>query len=61
MCNGGFNAYRSDFTPAGCSATLQGVYQAVGGQQNTFLVPINQQIASDQTSFTTRWHQAFHN
>lgn len=61
MCNGGFNSYRSDFAPAGCPATLQAVYQAVGGQQNTYLVPINQQIADDRTSFTARWHKAFHN
>jgi len=61
MCSGGFNAYRTDFTPTGCQATLQGVYQAVGGQENTFLVPINQQITDDQQSFTARWHTAFHN
>jgi iron(III) transport system substrate-binding protein len=61
MCSGGFNAYRTDFTPTGCQATLQGVYQAVGGEQNTYLVPINQQIADDQKSFTARWHTAFHN
>lgn len=61
MCTGGFNAYRTDFIPTGCSATLQSVYQAVGGPQNTYLVPINQQIASDQKSFAARWHQAFHN
>jgi iron(III) transport system substrate-binding protein len=61
MCSGGFNAYRTDFTPTGCQATLQAVYQAVGGPQNTFLVPINQQISDDQKSFTARWHTAFHN
>jgi iron(III) transport system substrate-binding protein len=61
MCSGGFNAYRIDFTPTGCQATLQGVYQAVGGQQNTFLVPINQQISDDQKSFAARWHTAFRN
>ncbi|MDT0263732.1 ABC transporter substrate-binding protein [Jatrophihabitans lederbergiae] len=61
MCSGGFNAYRTDFTPTGCQATLQAVYQAVGGQQNTFLVPINQKITDDQKSFTARWHTAFHN
>ena len=60
MCSGGFNAYRTDFTPTGCQATLQAVYQAVGGQQNTFLVPINQQISSDQKTFTARWRTAFH-
>lgn len=61
MCMGGFNSYRNDFTPTGCQATLQGVYQAVGGQQNTFLVPINQQISDERSSFTARWHAAFHN
>jgi iron(III) transport system substrate-binding protein len=61
MCTGGFNAYRTDFTPTGCQATLQEVYKAVGGEQNTYLVPINQQISDDQKSFTARWHTAFHN
>lgn len=61
MCSGGFNAYRTDFTPTGCQATLQSVYAAVGGEAHTFLVPINQQITDDQKSFTARWHQAFRN
>jgi iron(III) transport system substrate-binding protein len=60
MCSGGFNAYRTDFTPTGCQADLRQVYTAVGGQQHTYLVPINQQISDDQKSFTARWRTAFH-
>jgi iron(III) transport system substrate-binding protein len=59
MCDGGFTASMTTFTPSnGCQNTLKAVYDAVG-QQNTFLIPLSGTVATDQSAFTARWRQTF--
>jgi iron(III) transport system substrate-binding protein len=59
MCDGGFTASMTTFTPNdGCPNTLTAVYDAVG-QQNTFLIPLSGPVTTDQPAFTARWRQTF--
>jgi iron(III) transport system substrate-binding protein len=59
MCDGGFTASMTTFTPNnGCSNTLKSVYDTVG-QQNTFLIPLSGGVVTDQPAFTARWRQTF--
>jgi iron(III) transport system substrate-binding protein len=59
MCDGGFTASMVTFSPTnGCQNSLKAVYDAVG-EQNTFLIPLNGTVASDQPTFTARWRHAF--
>jgi iron(III) transport system substrate-binding protein len=61
LCDAGFEASSNTFTPSnGCPNTLKALYAAVGGAQNTYMTPFSQQVASEQTSFTARFRQAFH-
>jgi iron(III) transport system substrate-binding protein len=59
MCDGGFTASMTTFTPTdGCPNTLKAVYDTVG-QPNTFLIPLSGAVATDQPAFTARWRQTF--
>jgi iron(III) transport system substrate-binding protein len=61
LCDAGFEASSTTFTPGnGCPNTLKALYAAVGGPQHTYLTPFSQQVAGGQASFTSRFHQAFH-
>lgn len=59
MCDAGFTAYRSDFTPVNCRNTLRQVYKNVGGKQNTVLAPFSQKFVNDYPKFKARWHGIF--
>jgi iron(III) transport system substrate-binding protein len=56
MCAAGFTAYR---TGVNCPNSLASVQQAAGGAANTFLVPLHSSIATDEPSFSARWHHVF--
>jgi len=61
LCDAGFEASSTTFTPAnGCPNTLKALYAQVGGPQHTYLTPFSQQVANGQTAFTARFRQAFH-
>ena len=61
LCDAGFEASSSTFTPAnGCPNTLKTLYAQVGGAQHTYMTPFTQQVANGQASFTARFKQAFH-
>ncbi len=60
LCDAGFEASSSTFTPAdGCPNTLKALYAAVGAQ-HVYLTPFSAQVASDQKTFTAKFRQAFH-
>jgi iron(III) transport system substrate-binding protein len=58
MCDAGFTAYRTDFTPKSCSNTLADVYAKVG-KKNVIFVPFSQKFVNDYPKFKARWHQIF--
>jgi iron(III) transport system substrate-binding protein len=58
MCDAGFTAFRTGFTPKNCTNTLADVYAKVG-QKNTILVPFSQKFVNDYPKFKTRWHGIF--
>ncbi len=61
LCNAGFEAASTTFTPTnGCPNTLKALYAAVGGARNTYMTPFSAQVAAQQASFTARFRQAFH-
>ena len=58
MCDGGFTAYRTDYTPKNCTNTLTDVYKKVG-RQNVVLPTFSQKFVNDYPRFKTRWHGIF--
>lgn len=58
MCDAGFTAFRTGFTPKDCTNTLADVYAKVG-QKNVILVPYSQKFVNDQPAFAKRWHAIF--
>jgi iron(III) transport system substrate-binding protein len=58
MCDAGFTAFRTGFTPKDCTNTLADVYAKVG-QKNVILVPYSQKFVNDQPAFAKRWHGIF--
>mgnify|MGYP000645618936 FL=1 len=58
MCDAGFTAYRTDFTPKNCTNTLADVY-AKAGRQNVVLPTFSQRFVNDYPKFKTRWHGIF--
>ena len=60
LCDAGFEASSRSFTPAnGCTNTLKTLYAAVGGEQNTYLTPFSDEVATQQKAFTARFRKAF--
>jgi iron(III) transport system substrate-binding protein len=61
LCDAGFEADSNSFTPSnGCPNTLKALYAAIGGESHTFVTPFSEQVAQQQTAFTARFRQAFH-
>ena len=59
MCDAGFTAYRTGYTPPnGCANTLADVYKKVG-QKNVFVAGFTQKFVNDRPAFTKRWHSIF--
>jgi iron(III) transport system substrate-binding protein len=59
VCDAGFTAYRTGFTPAnGCTNTLADVYAKVG-QKNTYLPGFTQKFVNARPKFTSQWHAIF--
>ena len=58
MCDAGFTAFRTDFTPANCKNTLDEVYKQVG-KQNVVFAPFSQKFVNDYPKFKSRWHGIF--
>jgi len=58
MCDAGFTAFRTGFTPRNCSNTLADVYAKVG-RKNVILVPFSQKFTNDYPKFKARWHGIF--
>ena len=58
MCEAGFTAFRTGFTPTNCSNTLADVYAKVG-QKNVVLVGFSQKFVNDYPKYKTRWHGIF--
>jgi iron(III) transport system substrate-binding protein len=60
MCEAGFTAYKTGFTPAnGCTNTLADVYAKVGGEKNTYLPGFTQKFVNARPSFSKQWHGIF--
>ena len=60
LCDAGFEADSNTFhADNGCPNTLQDLYAAVGGEQNTLVTPFSKQVAEEQEPFTARFEQAF--
>jgi iron(III) transport system substrate-binding protein len=61
LCDAGFEADSNSFTPTnGCPNTLKALYADVGGPSHTYLTPFSEQVAQQQSAFTARFRQAFH-
>jgi iron(III) transport system substrate-binding protein len=59
MCDAGFTAYKTGFTPAnGCTNTLADVYAKVG-EKNTFLPGFTQKFVNARPKFSAQWHGIF--
>ncbi len=58
MCDAGFTAFRTGFTPKNCTNTLADLYKKVG-QKNVILVPFSQKFVNDYPKFKARWHGIF--
>jgi iron(III) transport system substrate-binding protein len=58
MCDAGFTAFRTGFSPKNCTNTLADVYAKVG-QKNVILVPFSQKFVNDYPKFKARWHGIF--
>jgi iron(III) transport system substrate-binding protein len=60
LCAGGFEATMNNYqTSNGCTASLTALQKQVP-PNTTYLVPISQDVLSQQSSITQRWNQAFH-
>jgi iron(III) transport system substrate-binding protein len=59
MCDAGFTAFRTGYTPPdGCTNTLADVYAKVGAN-NTFMPGFTQKFVNDRPAFVKRWHGIF--
>jgi iron(III) transport system substrate-binding protein len=59
MCDAGFTAFRTGYTPPnGCANTLDEVYKKVG-QKNVYLPGFTQKFVNDRPAFAKRWHGIF--
>jgi iron(III) transport system substrate-binding protein len=59
MCDAGFTAFRTGYTPPnGCTNTLADVYAKVG-EKNTYLPGFTQKFVNDRPAFSAQWHQIF--
>ena len=58
MCDAGFTAFRTGYSPKNCTNTLADVYAKVG-QKNVILVPYSQKFVNDYPAFKARWHGIF--
>lgn len=58
MCDAGFTAYRTDYTPTNCTNTLADVYRSVG-RSNVVLPTFSQRFVNDYPKFKSRWHGIF--
>ena len=59
MCDAGFTAYRTDYTPSdGCTNTLADVYKNVG-EKNTFFPGFTQKFVNARPAFAKQWHSIF--
>jgi iron(III) transport system substrate-binding protein len=59
MCDAGFTAFRTGYTPTdGCTNTLADVYAKVG-QKNVYMPGFTQKFVNDRPAFVKRWHGIF--
>ncbi|MBA2475401.1 MAG: ABC transporter substrate-binding protein [Actinobacteria bacterium] len=58
LCDGGFTASRTDYTPKNCLNTLAEVYKRVG-KENVVFSPFSQKFVNDYPRFKVRWHGIF--
>jgi iron(III) transport system substrate-binding protein len=58
LCDAGFTAFRTDFTPKNCTNTLAEVYKRVG-RANVIFSPFSQKFVNDYPAFRARWHGIF--
>jgi iron(III) transport system substrate-binding protein len=59
ICEAGFTAYRTGFTPGnGCTNTLADVYAKVG-EKNVYLPGFTQKFVNARPAFTKQWHSIF--
>jgi iron(III) transport system substrate-binding protein len=59
MCDAGFTAFRTGYTPTdGCTNTLADVYKNVG-QKNVYVPGFTQKFVNERPAFTKRWHSIF--
>lgn len=59
MCDAGFTAFRTGYTPPdGCTNTLADVYAKVG-QKNVYMPGFTQKFVNDRPAFAKRWHGIF--
>jgi iron(III) transport system substrate-binding protein len=59
MCDAGFTAFRTGYTPTdGCANTLEDVYKKVG-KKNVYVPGFTQKFVNDRPAFTKRWHSIF--
>lgn len=59
MCDAGFTAFRTGYTPPdGCANTLADVYKKVG-QKNVYVAGFTQTFVNARPAFAKRWHGIF--
>jgi iron(III) transport system substrate-binding protein len=59
MCDAGFTAFRTGYTPPnGCTNTLADVYAKVG-EKNVYMPGFTQKFVNDRPAFVKRWHGIF--
>jgi iron(III) transport system substrate-binding protein len=58
MCDAGFTAYKTGFTPSNCTNTLADVYAKVG-EKNVFFPGFTQKFVNARPGFAKQWHGIF--
>ena len=58
MCDAGFTAFKTGFTPANCTNTLADVYAKVG-EKNVFFPGFTQKFVNARPKFSSQWHGIF--
>jgi iron(III) transport system substrate-binding protein len=58
VCDAGFTAFRTGFSPSGCTNTLADVYAKVG-TKNVYIPGFTQKFVNARPAFTKQWHGIF--
>jgi iron(III) transport system substrate-binding protein len=58
MCDAGFTAFKTGFTPANCTNTLADVYAKVG-EKNVYFPGFTQKFVNARPKFASQWHGIF--